>query len=183
MYEIEITDQQSLLNLDNEQLIDTARMLLTAEQVKSATLSLVFVEDGEIHQINRDFLQHDYPTDVISFLLNQRQNSSLSDTPDSPRGVGQHLEGEIIISTETAIRESRDYNWSPGKETLLYLIHGLLHLAGYDDLTDDDCALMRRREKEILELCGLEFYKPKMDEPPGESIGQESPPVQEDSHS
>lgn len=179
MYEIEITDRQSQITLDTTQLRQIADRLLSAEQVKSARISLAFVDDSEIHQVNRDFLQHDYPTDVISFLLNERQDVELLDSENEPRGTGQVIEGEVVVSTETAAREAENYNWSVEEETVLYVIHGLLHLAGYDDLSDAERFLMRRRECEILELCGLEPAQSDMDDPPGEPESGEHPLKQE----
>lgn len=175
MYEIEVTDRQSQTALDVDSLIQVTKHLLSAEQVKSAEISLVFVDDPEIHQINRDYLQHDYPTDVISFLLNERQVENLPNSTEIPRGRNQVVEGEVVVSTETAQRESENYNWSPEEETVLYVIHGLLHLAGYDDLTDAERTLMRRRERDIMKLCGMEPPQSEMDEPPGESPPTELP--------
>ena len=179
MYEIEVTDRQSQMALNVDSLVQVTEHLLSAEQVKSAKISLVFVDDSEIHQINRDFLQHDYPTDVISFLLNERQSVNLSNSTEIPRGRDQLIEGEVIVSTETALHESNNYNWSPEEETVLYVIHGLLHLAGYDDLSDTERTLMRRRERDILKLCGMEPPQSEMDEPPGESPPVELPLNQE----
>lgn len=179
MYEIEITDRQTQLQLNVSQLEKVAERLLTAEQVTSANISLVFVDDHEIHQINRDYLQHDYPTDVISFLLNQRQSPEARACGLDPRGMGQVIEGEVVVSTETALREAENYNWSAAEETVLYVIHGLLHLAGYDDLSDAERLIMRRRENEILTLSGLEPPQPNMDDPPGESENDQHPLKQE----
>lgn len=179
MYEIEITDRQSQFALDEDALTKVAENLLSAEQVKSAIISLVFVNDSEIHQINRDYLQHDYPTDVISFLLNDRQMPDATNPTAIPRGRNQTIEGEVIVSTETARTESKKYNWSSREETVLYLIHGLLHLVGYDDLTDAERTIMRRRELDILKVCGMETPQSDMDEPPGEPDSAKHPLKQE----
>jgi len=181
MYQIEITDRQSQLSLDLIPLKQIAETLFIAEQVKSANVSLVFVENDEIHQINRDYLQHDYPTDVISFLLKERQSIDSGESQGFPRGRDQIIEGEVIVSTETAAHESKNYDWSSTEETVLYTIHGLLHLAGYDDLSDSERTIMRRREQDILKLCGMEPPQPDMDEPPGESDPLEQP-SQKESH-
>lgn len=183
MYEIEIADRQTQFVLDIDELQRVAEQLLAAEQVESATISLAFVDDPEIHQINRDYLNHDYPTDVISFLLNERQDQEIPATGDQPRGQGQIIEGQVVVSTETAVREAENYNWSAEAETVLYVIHGLLHLAGYDDLSDAERTIMRRREREILTQCGLKPPRSDMDEPPGESESCDRPLTQEDDRS
>ena len=60
------------------------------------------------------------------------------------------VEGELIVSTETALREAAAHGWSPHDEVLLYVVHGVLHLCGYDDLTDEARPAMRVREREVL---------------------------------
>ena len=89
----------------------------------------------------------------------------------------------MIVSSETAIREAKDYDWSAEQETILYVVHGLLHLAGYDDLSDDERAVIRRREREIFLLCEMEPPKTAMDDPPAESRLHSSPPEREVSDS
>jgi probable rRNA maturation factor len=77
---------------------------------------------------------------VLSFLLEQ-----------GPEG----LEGEVIASAETAARESPRYKWPAEDELLLYLIHGTLHLVGYNDATPKERAVMRAREREVLRRFGV----------------------------
>jgi len=127
--------------------------VLDDERVAAAELSLAIVSDEEIHRVNREHLDHDYPTDVISFLY-----SSASSAPKSKgagrarRGDGLSLEGELVVSDETARREAPKHGSSPQSELELYVIHGLLHLCGYDDLTAPERRVMRRREREIVAL-------------------------------
>jgi probable rRNA maturation factor len=160
-YVIEISNEQRVLRVNRPRLIRIAESALAAEKVRSAEISVALVDDVRIHEINREYLQHDYPTDVISFLLEeepprptagQRQAGSRRKAgPASPRGAGKSLGGEIIISTETAVKMATDYGWSPQQELSLYLVHGLLHLCGYDDLTPVEQQLMRAREVEVLQ--------------------------------
>lgn len=162
MYEIAITNRQKR-PLDPSRIEEVAARCLSEEQVATATISLVFVDDAEIHRINRQYLQHDYPTDVISFLLNSPQNSA---PDDGPRGRGKFLDGEIFVSTDTAAAAARQLDWSPDSELVLYVVHGLLHLAGYDDLTPGERRLMRQREREILSIWGLTPPETAMDDEP-----------------
>ncbi len=164
-YEIEISDSQSHLDLDQTLIDKVARRTLQEEQIDSATISLAFVDDATIHELNRTYLNHDYATDVLSFLLECQGGNPPVDgvatgnhlptdsTNTAPRGLGKRIDGEVVISTETAARMAADYAWSPNEEAILYLIHGLLHLCGYDDQTEQECEIMRSRERAILELC------------------------------
>lgn len=162
MYEIAITNRQRR-PLDSSRIEEIAARCLREERVATATISLVFVDDAEIHRINREFLRHDYPTDVISFLLNSPGEPA---APADRRGCGKHLDGEIFVSTDTAAAAARQFDWSPASELVLYVVHGLLHLVGYDDLSPDERRLMRQREREILSIWGLEPPETAMDDEP-----------------
>ena len=148
---LDITDQQSLLAVDHDRLRAAIARVLNAEQIFSAEISLALVDDAQIHRVNREFLGHDYATDVISFVLNDE--ASPLDEEHSSRlaeSAPRRLEGELIVSTETALREAAAHGWTPADELLLYVVHGLLHLCGYDDLTDEARPVMRAREREVL---------------------------------
>lgn len=106
----------------------------------AAEISLAIVDDSTIHRLNCEYLNHDYPTDVLSFVLEDD-------------GV---LEGEVIVSADTAIAIAPDYQWDPVSELLLYFIHGTLHLVGYDDHNPSDCATMRERESFYLRFAGMD---------------------------
>lgn len=139
--EVAIADQQRALRLPASRLRRIVRTTLQTEGVQEAALSVALVDDRTIHALNRRHLGHDYPTDVLSFLL-------------SPPGE-EPLEGEVIVSTETAVRQAERFDWSPEAEATLYLVHGLLHLCGYDDQRAAERRRMRRRERDILQNWGL----------------------------
>lgn len=128
------------------------RQVLKLEGVAAAELSIAIVDDPTIHQVNRDHLQHDYATDVISFVYHAERSSPATGTP---RGEGLELEGEIVASAETAVREAAKHGWPAESELMLYIVHGLLHLCGYDDLTPPEKRIMRRREREMLSALGV----------------------------
>ncbi|MCB9927093.1 MAG: rRNA maturation RNase YbeY [Planctomycetaceae bacterium] len=115
------------------------RIVLEGESVTEAEVSIAIVDDTAIHLLNRKYLDHDYATDVLSFLLSDR---------DDP------LEGEIIVSADTAKREASRYAWDITDELLLYIIHGALHLVSYDDVSECDREQMRAKEREYLEKLG-----------------------------
>jgi len=134
--------------------------VLVDEDVAAAELVIAIVDDAEIHRVNREHLAHDYPTDVISFLYSADQDLAEQGAADQPgrpstarrRGANLCIEGELVVSAETAAREAPRHKQSPASELELYVIHGLLHLAGYDDLTPAEKRIMRRREREITAL-------------------------------
>lgn len=95
--------------------------------------------DAAIHEINRQFLQHDYPTDVISFPYNWQP---------------PEVEGELVVSIETAARQATQVGWSVAQELMLYVIHGTLHLVGYDDGSEEQKREMRAAEQEALLTIG-----------------------------
>jgi len=114
---------------------------LRHESVACARLSVAIVSDDEIARLNQQYLNHKGPTDVLSF--------DLSDDEDG------HIDGELILSLDTATREAVRRGHSLEAELALYLAHGLLHLIGYDDATEPDASRMHTIEDEILTSVGL----------------------------
>lgn len=114
---------------------------LAGSSFSCGSISVAIVDDATIHRLNRQFLDHDYPTDVLSFVL--------EDEP--PR-----LEGEIIVSTDTAARCAAELHWPAADELLLYVIHGALHLCGYGDKESAAEAAMRAREASLLDALGVQ---------------------------
>lgn len=163
-YQILISNEQTTVALSEDELRRVAEWTLEAEGVVEAEISVAVVDDAAIHRVNRDYLQHDYPTDVISFLLDSGDadpRSFSASLKKKGRGFGKWLHGDVILSGDTAHREAGEYGWEPQSEVCLYLVHGLLHLCGYDDLSDAEQSIMRGREREILEQLGL---SPRYDE-------------------
>ena len=158
MYQIEIANSQDCLEVDEEFLIKAAERVLAEEEVAGAEISVALVDNETIHRLNREYLNHDYATDVLSFLLECDQeipDASPAEPPETHRGQGKRLEGEVIISTETARQDAKDFGWSPREEVVLYLIHGLLHLVGYDDLSSTERKVMRARERAMLAILEI----------------------------
>ncbi len=155
-YEVEIDDSQKVLKVDHRRLVDVSRSVLAAEKCVSASISIAIVDNETIHDLNVRYLQHDFPTDVLSFLLEEEFDAdSLPIPKGSPRGCGKRIEGEIILSSEMAKQMATKYRWKPLDEVTLYVVHGLLHLCGYDDMTRKEQASMQQREREVLADWGL----------------------------
>lgn len=98
-------------------------------------------DDTRIHQINRDHLGHDYPTDVISFAYH-------ADKPD--------VEGELVVSVDTAGQRASELGWPVAHELSLYVVHGTLHITGMDDHDPSDRAEMRDAEQRIMIQLGID---------------------------
>jgi len=161
-YVVRVADQQSQLAISADKLRRFAKVVLSAEGVRTATISIALVDNAAIHRLNRRHLNHDYPTDVLSFLFE-------SDDPPAPANgmPAKHIDGEVIVSAEMAGQSAERYGWSAHDELTLYLVHGLLHLCGYDDLTERKRAAMRKREEGILRL--LRIDPPPNHSPPGDT--------------
>ncbi|QDT31592.1 Endoribonuclease YbeY [Thalassoglobus polymorphus] len=155
MFEIHLSNNQQLLPVHDSLVHDAVTQTLTAQNVASAEIVVALIDDKSIHTVNREHLQHDYPTDVISFLYDSSGGTTDEDSEPLLKGSDSHLDGELVISVETAIRESTTYQWDPLDELRLYIVHGLLHLCGYDDQTDSEKAIMRQREQAILKFWNL----------------------------
>jgi len=156
MYAISICNLQQLVEIDESQIEQIVRDALDSEQVAAAEVSVAVVDDARMRQLNRTHLGHDYPTDVLSFLLECRLETAADLNPPADRpGSGRRLDGEIVVSADTARREAVRFGWPAGHELLLYVVHGTLHLCGYVDSPDEERERMRRREVEILQIRGL----------------------------
>jgi probable rRNA maturation factor len=117
------------------------RQALKTHKRRSAMIDVNLVSDRAIARLNREFLQHAGPTDVIS--LNYGHDNS------------QLVEGEMYISIDTARREARRRGHRMVAELCLYAIHGTLHLLGYDDRDPADAQRMHAKEDELLKELGL----------------------------
>ncbi len=111
-------------------------------------ISVLFTDDKFIRSLNNKYRGIDKPTDVLSFSLREG-------VVKSPEVDGNKPLGDIIISTETAQRQSNVFNHSVEKEIIILLIHGLLHLIGYDHERERDNKIMRKREDELLKTFDL----------------------------
>jgi probable rRNA maturation factor len=138
--EVEISDTQGHLRVDPDELAALVRATLAAEGRRRASISIALVDQSTIHAINRSHLGHDWPTDVISFPFSDETVPTLA--------------GELVVSAEMAAATAAEIGVEPRDELALYVIHGLLHLCGYDDLSGPGAEAMRRREDELLKACG-----------------------------
>ena len=113
-------------------------------------VSLVFTDSDTVKQLNRDYRGVDEPTDVLAFyMLPQKGTDSSFALP--PDGVTRL--GEVIISYPQAIEQAKEQGHSTERELALLIVHGILHLLGYDHEETEEESKMRARERELLERC------------------------------
>ncbi|WP_088008008.1 rRNA maturation RNase YbeY [Indiicoccus explosivorum] len=122
-----------------------------AEETGEAEVSVTFVANEAIRQINREYRGKDTPTDVISFALEEADEQEVAITG----GSEVRVLGDIIISVERAKEQAAQYGHSYERELGFLAVHGFLHLLGYDHLTEEEEQAMFGRQEEILSSLGL----------------------------
>jgi len=147
--EILIKNQQKIIKINQVKTKGIIKKVLQHLKVDDKTeISVLFTDDKFIRSLNNKYRGIDKATDVLSFSLQEGAVKS----PETER---DKLLGDIIISVETAQRQADNLNHSLEKELTVLLIHGLLHLAGYDHEKDKDYKIMREKESEILKIFAL----------------------------
>jgi len=146
MIRVSIACPQEAVPVDRGRIREVVRAALQGEGVHEAEISLAFVDNPTIHCLNKRYLDHDEPTDVLSFPLSE---------PGARK-----LVGELVIGAEIAQKEAETRGHDVQAELALYVIHGLLHLCGYDDKSGESTAEIRQRERHYLRLLGLPDIAP-----------------------
>ncbi|MBL7140079.1 MAG: rRNA maturation RNase YbeY [Planctomycetes bacterium] len=151
MAKIEITDLQDHIQLDKKLLLQVVRHVMKEEGRCAKSLSVVLTDNRHIRDLSNDYLGRDTITDVISFPL---------EDPEWPEALNHNnnngsINGEIIASAERAYHQAQAIHGNPEAELLLYIVHGLLHLIGYDDRTPQDAQRMHAREDALLQQLGF----------------------------
>jgi probable rRNA maturation factor len=138
---IDITSRQKAVVVNTPALRTVTSQMLTRLGYPQAEISIQLVDNASIAQLNQSRLNHTGPTDIITFPLS---------APDA-----SVLEGELVISAEWALHTAQTNGDNPTDELVLYIAHGLLHLAGQDDISPEDSLEMKRREFDLLTQLGL----------------------------
>jgi len=127
--------------LDNETLFSNwISKVILSENKKEGDINYIFCDDEFILEINKQYLNHDYYTDIISFDYS----------------VGNELHGDIFISIERVQENAEDFNVTFDEELKRVIIHGILHYCGYKDKSKEDEAIMRNKEDEKIKLFHVE---------------------------
>ena len=133
------------IEIDCASFIQAAEQALVALGLCDVELSILLCDDAFIHPLNRDYRGKDKPTDVLSFAMREEGD------PNDP------VLGDVIISIERAQEQALERGHSIGVELALLLVHGILHLLGYDHEEDDEAIVMEAKEKEILSMLDVEW--------------------------
>jgi probable rRNA maturation factor len=140
MLRVSIRNLQKKLSIDRNRIRRAARMILRDNAIETAEISVAVVDDKTIAELHARYLNDPSPTDALSFPLEA-----------SPG----RLVGEVVVGAETAAAVASRCGESPDDELLLYIVHGLLHLVGFDDITPAKRRTMRKEEKKYLEKMKL----------------------------
>ena len=135
---VEIVNLQKYYKIKDNKIKQVVKEVL-GKKSSSAKLSFAFVDNNEIKRLNKKYFDSDDVTDVIAFPLNNHNNS---------------LNGEIVVSVETAVDTAIKEDVDVEGEIVLYVVHGLLHLLGYSDVNREDAIIMHEKESKILKALG-----------------------------
>jgi probable rRNA maturation factor len=146
---ISITNRQKNRKIDLSRVRRSLARLLKKLNCEDAEISLLLVDDEQIRKVNRKYLKRDCPTNVISFAMAEGEFGH----------INPHTLGDIIISAETAFRDAADGKIDFMDEIEFLLIHGLLHLLGYnhEETSKEETEKMKARERELFHL--LRHYR------------------------
>lgn len=140
---LEIHHAHDHRQLDEADVRAVVEAVCAGEGVTVASLGVVLGDHRLVHDLNREWLGHDYETDVVSFVLDEEAQA---------RGA---IDGEVYVDLDTAAERAPEFGVTPEHEALRYVAHGVLHLAGHDDATDEQRAAMRRLEDRYLAAAGI----------------------------
>ncbi len=136
-----IRNLQRLIPLDSRKLKKVAKTILADFALPDAEVSISFVDDGRIQELNRRYLGRDKPTNVLAFSMREGEFASLH----------PQLLGDVVISVDTARRQSNRFGLNETEMVILLMIHGILHLLGYDhEGTKKGASKMALKQKEML---------------------------------
>jgi len=144
--EVLIDNRQKIRSITKEEIVLIERAVeacLEEENTdKNVEISLSFVENKEIQELNGKYRGKNYPTDVLSFPLNEDIE-------------GLIILGDIIVSIDKVIEQAYEYNHVFERELIYLIIHGMFHLLGYDHINEEDKKIMRDKEKKITKKLEL----------------------------
>lgn len=148
MAKIGFYNQQKKFPIPKKLFTKQVNFLLKYFHIKTDQIDLIFVTKGIIQKLHKQFFQDDSPTDVITLPLDPIKNSP----------AGFHHLGEIVICPFIAMEEAKKRNITLKSELSLYLVHGFLHLVGYDDQKEKEKKSMRKKEKFFMNHFKEKFF-------------------------
>ena len=132
---VNVINRQKHVKISGAALARLLEKTIAEELGRSADMNVLITDDEEIARLNKQYLGHDGPTDVLAFGMDEEDGSLL---------------GDVAVSAETATRVGPQHDNSPRRELTLYAVHGTLHLLGYDDIKKADRRKMWARQDEIM---------------------------------
>ncbi len=160
--EVFAADEQSAEPVDALRLVNLAKAVLAAQGVKSdSELSMLFVDEAAMTELNKRFLGKDGPTDVLAFPIDDDDVVEGGRSPDSlGPGPGVDLEtsdppnllGDVVVCPAVAARNAPNHAGTYDDEMALLVVHGILHILGMDHVDNEEAEAMEQRERELLEL-------------------------------
>jgi probable rRNA maturation factor len=141
--EVLIDNRQSKFEISLEKIMQEAQVILNALDCPDGELSILVVDDFQIETLNKEYLNRSGPTNVIAFPMQEGEFPNIS----------PHLIGDVVISVETAEKEGGMADISMEKRFTQLLVHGILHLFGYDhEKTEHESLLMEKKSDELLKM-------------------------------
>lgn len=155
MLELYVNDETATIDEKIDRLISDLLVHAAVEEGLSGEteVSVTFMFDKDIQQVNAQYRGIDAPTDVISFALEETTEGEVAIVGSVEMPT---ILGDILISVDTAKRQAEEYGHDLEREIGFLALHGFLHLLGYDHMNEEDEKLMFGRQKEILDSFGLE---------------------------
>lgn len=150
---IDLMDETNEVTEEAQQLVESILQFAARKEniEKDTELSVTFVDNDRIREINKEYRHKDSATDVISFALEEMGEDEVEIVgAEMPRMLG-----DIIISIERTKEQAEEYGHSIDRELGFLALHGFLHLLGFDHMNEEDEKVMFTKQKEILEEYGL----------------------------
>jgi probable rRNA maturation factor len=159
-------DEQNDAPVEVERWVRLARDVLQAEGVDGeAELSLLFVDEGSMAELNQRFMDRSGPTDVLAFPIDENgptgrwpdAGSTGPDRSEADPGEAPLLLGDVVLCPAVAARQAPEHAGTFDDELALLVVHGVLHVLGHDHAEEDEATRMQAREQELLER----FHRPR----------------------
>ena len=152
--EITISIDPETISIDDDLKHEIVRAVeLIGENYDAADceVSITLTDDARIHELNRQYRQIDRATDVLSFAFNE------SEEPKIEYGGEEHVDqlGDIVVNVERAREQANEYGHSFKREMIFLIVHGMLHLLGYDHIDEDERREMEAEQKFIMSELGI----------------------------
>jgi probable rRNA maturation factor len=138
---VNVFDQQSDLKISIGQVQQLVQHVILAEGYSCDEVNIYFVDTSTICQLHKRFFHDSSPTDCLSFPMDEEEDEQFP----------YRILGEVFVCPATALVYASKHQLNPNEEATLYIVHGLLHLMGYDDFLDNEASLMRQAEARHME--------------------------------